>query len=58
MYTGIERWGNRRGVIGEGIEGGMKGGRGSIRAGGQFGLTYPRDYRTTTCHGFYMTRGV
>jgi hypothetical protein len=36
---GIEEWENRRGAVGEGREGGIKGGGGSMRAGGPLGLT-------------------
>lgn len=37
MYINIEEWGNRRGVVGEGRERDMKGGRGSMKAGVHLG---------------------
>jgi len=36
----------------------MKVGRGSMRARGPLRLTWPRDFKTTSFHAFYMTRGV
>jgi hypothetical protein len=57
MYIGIEEWGNRRGRVGEGRERDMKGGRGSMKAGGLFGLTWPRNHETTSVHALRMTRG-
>jgi len=43
--------------VGEGREGDMKGGRGSMRAGGLFGLTWPRNHKTMSCHALGITRG-
>ena len=31
---------------------------GSMRAGGALGLTWPRGFKTTTCHALCMTRRV
>jgi hypothetical protein len=44
-------------VIGEGREGDMKGGKGSMRAGGLFGLTWLWDFKTTSYNALSMTRG-
>jgi hypothetical protein len=44
-------------VIGEGREGDMKGGKGSMRAGGLFGLTWLWDFKTTSYNALSMSRG-
>jgi hypothetical protein len=36
----------------------MKVGGRSMRARGPLRLTWPRDFKTPSCHAFYMTRGV
>ena len=56
MYIGIEQWGDRRGALGEDREGDMKRGRGRMRAGGPFGLTWPRNLKMMTWNALSMTR--
>jgi len=51
-------WGNSKGAVWEAGEGDVKEGRGSMRARGPLRLTWPRDFKTPSCHAFYMTRGV
>jgi hypothetical protein len=57
VYIGIEQWGDRRGALGKDREGDMKVDKGRMRTGGPFGLTWPRNLKTTTCNPLSMTRG-